>query len=427
MGNTLFENIFLKCPTAMILINKITKDFYINEAFTNILGLAKDIIDIDYILNNFKTITSNKFEYDLSSKFNIEKHIIINKTDINIDNLDYVLLSIDDITQIKKEQLKIKRERDSFNQVLDNIPDIIFYKDVNGVYKGCNKACSNLLLGKPPKDVIGKTDFELIPNQALAKKCVESDKKIISTRNPIVYDTTMRCSSTNVIKDMESKKVPLIDDNDNVVGVIGIVRDITTRKQMEEHLKIMSFTDELTGLYNRNYFEQMASKLNTSKYMPLSLIMGDVNGLKIVNDTFGHLEGDKLIINIANTIKEACRKEDLIFRWGGDEIAILLPNTTKEDASKVLERINLFCEQKENKPIPLSISMGFSSVSEVNDCNISNMIVEADTLLYKSKSENKNYINAKILEEFKKYINNNNIGSTILVQDYSATINKYKL
>lgn len=124
-----------------------------------------------------------------------------------------------------------------------------------------------------------------------------------------------------------SIKTPVINKKDEVVGVVGVSRDITKRKELENMLRQISYTDKLTGLYNRTCFEEQIEILDNEKFYPLSIIIGDANGLKQLNDTRGHFEGDKLIIKISEILKNSCDENDLIFRWGGDEFVILMPNS----------------------------------------------------------------------------------------------------
>jgi len=115
------------------------------------------------------------------------------------------------------------------------------------------------------------------------------------------------------------KASPLFDLNGKLVGAIESIRDITERKQAEERLKYLSLHDPLTGLYNRTYFEQELNRLEGGRYHPIGVIVCDVDGLKLINDTLGHDAGDRLLLAAAGVIKDSFRKGDMVARIGGDE------------------------------------------------------------------------------------------------------------
>lgn len=167
-------------------------------------------------------------------------------------------------------------------------------------------------------------------------------------------------------------------------ATLGSIMDATERKKMEEQLKYLSFHDKLTGLYNRAYFEEELKRLDIARQLPLSIIMGDVNGLKLVNDVFGHHKGDKLLINIAKVLRNNCRREDILCRWGGDEFAILLPKTDRKFAEKICVRIRNACCEAEKEPIPLSISLGTATKEEV-DQDVWKVIKKAEDRMYRRK------------------------------------------
>jgi len=131
-------------------------------------------------------------------------------------------------------------------------------------------------------------------------------------------------------------------------------------KRTEERIRYLSFHDALTDLYNRAYFEEELERYNFPRYYPLSIMMVDINGLKVINDTFGHHEGDRLLQHFASLLNSISRKGDVITRLGGDEFAILLPSTTSQETHRICERIRKICEEDSIKPIYLrpSISLG---------------------------------------------------------------------
>ncbi len=181
----------------------------------------------------------------------------------------------------------------------------------------------------------------------------------------------VEASFTNIIyKDKES--------------ILIMVLDITEKKRTEEEIKYLIFHDKLTGLYNRNFFEEEINRLDTKRQLPLSIIMGDVNGLKLVNDAFGHQTGDLLLKRIGNIIKKVCRKEDIIARWGGDEFLILLPKTPYEVGEKICNRIREACIQAQNKPIQLSMAIGIAT-KDKPDVEVKDTLKKAEDRMYKNK------------------------------------------
>lgn len=185
------------------------------------------------------------------------------------------------------------------------------------------------------------------------------------------------------------KRIGYRDEN-QISRMVGTLSEITIRKQAEEEIKYLSFHDKLTGLYNRAFFEEEINRIDTQRQLPLSIIIGDVNGLKLTNDIFGHLEGDKLLIEISGILMESCRKEDIVARWGGDEFAIILPRTTEDKAEEICERIQDGCQRVKVDFIQMSIALG-SATKYQKQVDIHEIIKEAENQMYRNKLEkNKN-------------------------------------
>ena len=175
--------------------------------------------------------------------------------------------------------------------------------------------------------------------------------------------------------------------------------NVTAKKEAEDKLQYISLHDSLTGLYNRPFFEEELKRLNTERQHPLSVIIGDVNGLKILNDTFGHLEGDQLLKKTAEILQKCCRQEDIISRWGGDEYAIILPQTDRETAIQICDRIRNECQMQENNLIPISISLGVSTKSlPIQD--FQKIIIDAEENMYQEKLIESDHYRRKMLSTF---------------------------
>ncbi|MGZ5471673.1 MAG: sensor domain-containing diguanylate cyclase, partial [Nitrososphaeraceae archaeon] len=162
--------------------------------------------------------------------------------------------------------------------------------------------------------------------------------------------------------------------------------DITGRKKAETEILYLSYHDQLTGLYNRRFFEEELKRLDTKRQLPASIIMADVDGLKYVNDSYGHETGDRLLIAASEIIKNSCRKEDIITRWGGDEFIIFLPKTSEKDALEIIDRIRKASKiQKSDGKINISISLGLTTKNDLNE-NIEHIIEQADKNMYIDKA-----------------------------------------
>lgn len=171
------------------------------------------------------------------------------------------------------------------------------------------------------------------------------------------------------------------EDGEEHVQILSI--DITDKKIVEKKFKHLSEHDKLTGLYNRMYFEDRIRQLNPSDF-PIGLIMGDVNGLKVANDAFGHKVGDELLIEIARIINEQCKTGNILCRIGGDEFAIISKNADEKRIEDLVLRIKEACATSAFKPVQPSIALGYTVTPDA-EVDIEELIGGADDDMYRNK------------------------------------------
>ena len=304
------------------------------------------------------------------------------------------------IADLQNVKVALKESQQRMMNIINFLPDPTFVISSYGRIIAWNKAIEELT-GVKAEKMVGKDNYEysfvlfgerkpfiidMVIEQALHPE-VEIEKKypnVLRGDDNTFYGDTLCARNRKKGGYLWAKASPLYSTQGFLAGAIASLRDITERKQAEEKLKFLSFHDVLTGLYNRAFFEEELKRLNNNRQLPLSVIMSDVNRLKVVNDSLGHQQGDKLLIAAARCIKLSCRREDIICRWGGDEFAILLPNTDFDTSQQICRRIQENCCKYDKAAIKLSISLG-TATKENADESIFEVIRKAEDMMYRNK------------------------------------------
>lgn len=283
-----------------------------------------------------------------------------------------------------QQQTIINEQNEYLLVLLTAIPDLIFHFDNKGLFVDY-KATNNMnMLPNSINPLLGKSVFDLLP-APLAADTIESIAKVLTTNEPQIMEYHLPIDNQD--RYWEARLVKL-----NNTQVLAIVRDTTQRSQLLKELYYVSLHDHLTGLYNRAYFEQQMQQLHDNEHLPVTLFICDLDGLKTINDTLGHQFGDQLLKAAAATLSGAFNKYDIIARIGGDEFAILLPNTSSHEAKAAYQRIRL-AEANYNtqgNPIFLSISIGFAASSQ-HSADMNELFLKADNNMYKEKNNRKSH------------------------------------
>lgn len=308
------------------------------------------------------------------------------------DELSILSSSINSmLDELNDVQDNLLQSEERYRSLFENSIDGIYISTMKGNFIDANPSLVSMLGYESKEELLSVNIPEKVYYSSNEGPASEDRNRIFETR-------LKKKDGTRIIVEISSN---VIHDSEGNSFYQGIIRDITLRKRAEEKIRLLSFHDELTGLYNRAYFEEELKRLNTKRQLPLSIIMGDVNGLKLVNDAFGHKHGDELLMKCARIFEECSRKDDVIARWGGDEFIILLPKTGIENALKIIERVNERSKKGKLNGIPVSISLGAGTkISDLQDIKM--VIKEAEDMMYKSKLIERKNITSTIVASLEK-------------------------
>lgn len=382
-----------------IYINKEYRKIY-KDREKNLIGLRdEDIFDwsishecykcCKLVMNSLKPLTEEGY---LDGK---ERKVTVLPLLDEDGKIKYIAGIYENIDIIKEKDKVIEEQENILKVVMDTLPGMVFYKDRHGKYVYVNKEFDKFYHRDGIGELIGKTNFDIHPTEELARKYTKEDNEVLEKKHNICAETIL---NSNYGKEIytEAIKVPVINKNNEAVGVVGLILDVTEKKEAEEKLKALSYTDILTGLYNRTYFEEKANELLCEKYLPVGVIMGDANGLKLVNDTLGHNQGDELLKLIANVLRDVCNKGEMIFRTGGDEYVILIPNSTDYECEEYINKIFERCKNYKHDLIDVSISLGAAITDNINK-SIYDALIEADAKVYRQKLLQRTSLNSSMM------------------------------
>ncbi len=358
---------------------------------------SKTNCSIDLLQSIRQGVKYNKKELFLS--VNEEKTIpvahsanLIRKEDGVVEGMVLVLR---DITQEKEAEKKLRDSEARYRTTFENNGTALLIANNDGVIELVNREME-VLTSFSKEEIEGKMSWkDFVAPKDLDRMLGYNRQRFSSLGTPPkLYEFT--------ILDRYGKERAVFCSVELLPGEKKIVAswvDLTERKRAEEKIIYLSYHDHLTGLYNRAKFDQELERLNQPENLPLSIIIGDLNGLKLVNDAFGHEKGDELLKNIAQILQSSTRDTDIVARCGGDEFIILLPKTSFEEASSILEGIKETCattESTSDLDVYVSISLGLGTKTHPEE-NVQDIINQAESDMYSQKIDDASEYKAKVL------------------------------
>jgi diguanylate cyclase (GGDEF)-like protein/PAS domain S-box-containing protein len=297
--------------------------------------------------------------------------------DVQIENLgsdNWRLIGVCiDITEQKKAKETVADERHLLRTLIDNVPDCIYFKDTKSRFIINNSYHARILEAEGPEKLAGKTDFDFFPYEVAAEYYMD-ELSIIQSGIPLIDKEERMTLPSGRKMWFLSTKVPLRDGAGNVIGLVGISRDITAQKQLEaerEQLLVEAIDradrDPLTGLWNHRAFQKRLEEeadLAMARETSVAILVMDMDNFKFFNDAYGHTVGDDVLCEVARTLRAACRPEDTLARFGGDEFAVLMPLKDPAMAEHLAKKIAGSLDELGYRPqgfdaiVPIRVSWG---------------------------------------------------------------------
>lgn len=291
-----------------------------------------------------------------------------------------------DYVNLKRRLRKQDESLNLLSQAMEQAPTSVLITDLNGTIEYVN-ATFTKVTGYRAEEVIGQ-------NPRIFKSELTPPELYRELWDSIRAGEEWECELANCRKDGKvywelAKFCPLRNSEGTVIKYLKVSQDITERKHYEENLRYLSTHDSLTSLYNRAYFEAEVSRLEASRDFPVSVVIADIDGLKTINDNYGHDEGDRLIRMAAELLLSAFRAGDVVSRIGGDEFAVLLPRTDLETAQAAVQRIiQEGCRPKREKNgYSRGLSLGVATARDASE--LSAALKLADRRMYQDKYDKK--------------------------------------
>jgi|GEM_PF-2021977 len=276
-----------------------------------------------------------------------------------------------------------RRSKERYESIVNVANDVILALDDGGKVTFINGAIEGIA-GYKPEEIVGLTFDHFVHPEDLTELNERYEQSLNGDSKPYEVRIVGKGGEKRWMRASSS----ILLDRGRTCGVTCILTDITEQKKLEEKLTWLSLVDPLTGLHSRHYLEEQSEILRNGRRYPVGVVNIDVDGLHDVNNNLGHDTGDAILVAVGGILQDSFRQEDCVARAGGDEFLILLPETSEDELSEVVKRIQDRLDKYNtvNPNLPISLSIG--SATALDSSGWFKMLKTADELMYDNKSRN---------------------------------------
>lgn len=317
---------------------------------------------------------------------------IVSYEKIIINGTPHIISFAHDITERKANEDGLKESEEKYRFLTEFASDVTWVYDLtNKKYEYVSPSVFELRGITAEEAVRERFEDSFTPETfPILKDLIVKNMKVIPSNHIsneyFIAEVQQPCNNgVNIWAEISIKFN--ISDLGNI-EIFGVSRNIEKRKKFEKQVIYLSYHDQLTGLFNRRFYEEEIKRIDKPENLPIALVMIDVNGLKLINDAFGHVTGDILLEKVSNVFKSECRENETVARIGGDEFIVFLQKTSSEAAKRFIERIQTSVSRENIYDITLSLSLGYAIKQESND-DISKILNKAENDMYRNKLSEK--------------------------------------
>jgi diguanylate cyclase (GGDEF)-like protein/PAS domain S-box-containing protein len=306
-----------------------------------------------------------------------------------------------DITDRKRAEERLRQSEEKFRKSFQANPDPVFLLTADGLYSDVNDSAIRTL-GYDRERIVGRK-LDLSPFLTGESSRIVAQNFELRKQGADIKPYTIELRTRSGESLFAEINVGTFEEEGRFAGELVVARDVTERRRFEEKLRYFSFHDSLTGLYNRNFFEEEMRRLQDGRFAPMGIIVCDVDGLKLINDTMGHERGDALLAGTAEVLRRTFRESDVVARIGGDEFAVLVTGVGPQEMESAANRLRNAVQASDAlDPAPgLSISVGYA-VSEEHKVDIQDLFRQADNAMYREKLNRAQSIHGYIVQALMK-------------------------